>query len=398
MATNPYLFDAPGEELIRSSFGQQRSARAPKINIPYAQAMRDISTVPMVGPGDAIYMRQLAGKADVENRFAAQAASRLTQDQVASEVGMREARDRAIRQNIEWRRQFEGALTDHARESGGRFTKSMEGLAVGVGRIDSGLRKETGKGLIDTIRDHADDLKAKAAAAREAEAGPVRRPLSGAYESLMSGVRATDEDVPDAHLQYFGEGKISKREHAELEDLLRRRKEYMSAEWPGSYPDDEPSPELLHNKMLWAAESALDREGANIRFEPGSLDDDGFYQPSRPIEAPTPLGGPVPERLRNRGSVLYPLREPYQEPWYPSSKEIDPLREQEAINHIIDLVASRPPGTYPELEAWLMETGAARERPSWQQPRSPIGADVEMVKGLDWSSAMAPVGNYIAGE
>jgi len=185
-----FLFDRD-PTIAERSLSQMAALEAPLTTQPFAQALTEVMEMP-VASGDVFYGTALAGKQQARDRLAAGLAENMALQDVARQAQSEQIQKQQILNRIEQERAFQDALATFDRGIGRSIARTGASFVKGMGDIDADLIERTGKGIADTLRDKAKELRA-AAEQRRAEQALADRdpiPVTTMEEALANKLRA----------------------------------------------------------------------------------------------------------------------------------------------------------------------------------------------------------------
>ena len=185
-----FLFDRD-PTIAERSLSQMAALEAPLTTQPFAQALTEVMEMP-VASGDVFYGTALAGKQQARDRLAAGLAENMALQDVARQAQSEQIQKQQILNRIEQERAFQDALATFDRGIGRSIARTGASFVKGMGDVDADLVERTGKGIADTLRDKAKELRAAAEQRRAEQAladrGPI--PVTTMEEALANKLRA----------------------------------------------------------------------------------------------------------------------------------------------------------------------------------------------------------------
>jgi hypothetical protein len=244
----PYMFGRP-ETITGQSFAQQADRAAPLATLPYAEALGRIQGIPMVGPGDAIYLRQAEG------------AGRLRGDMAAALAGnLANLKTRQTLQNLAAGEAQQSARLRSEQAALGRGAAAAGGIGAALGNLpgnliktlsglDHKLREQTGEGFADLLKQQA--------AARSAARVPRSK-----YE------RVGPREPVRLSAEYRDPSQASPEELEELKALVAQKEGYEKSRLDGLTLDEledvmaaaaegDPTAQRASHRMMEDAERAM---------------------------------------------------------------------------------------------------------------------------------------------
>ena len=244
----PYMFGRP-ETITGQSFAQQADRAAPLATLPYAEALGRIQGIPMVGPGDAIYLRQAEGAGQLRGDMAAALAGNLanlktrqTLQNLAAGEAQQSARLRSEQAALGRGAAAAGGIGAALGNLPGNLIKTLSGL-------DYKLREQTGEGFADLLKQQAADRAAARVPRSKYERVGPRKPvrLSAAYQDPS---QASPEELEElktlvAQKEGYEKSRLAGATLDELEDVM------------AAAAEGDPTAQRASVRMMDAAEEAM---------------------------------------------------------------------------------------------------------------------------------------------
>ena len=262
----PYMFRRP-ETITQQSFAQEADRAAPMAILPYAEALGNIKSAPVTGPGDTTYLRQFQGGNNMRNALSAGLASSLGNIKTRELGQVLEAQRGQQSRRLQEERMLAKRYSESDQRIGRMLGQIPGQIAAQAMDIDEILIENTGESLGEVMKRQfgQDQLAAQALGQRLNERAMPSAPAP------QSGVGLGQlRDAWDPNIQ------ASPEDVAELEDIIRRKKEYEQGRLGGVSQDQISS--LLQSgndqdylaglSMLDAAEQALADEGVAAEAAP----------------------------------------------------------------------------------------------------------------------------------
>ena len=257
----PYMFRRP-ETITQQSFAQEADRATPMAILPYAEALGNIKSSPVTGPGDTTYLRQFQGGNNMRNALAAGLASSLGNIKTRELGQVLEAQRGQQSRRLQEEQMAAKRYSMLGQQAGQAFGQVPGHIASGLMDLDTYLMENTGESLGEVMKRQADQdqLAAQALGQRLNERAMPSAPAP------QSGVGLDQlRDAWDPNVQASPEAV------AELEDMIRRKKEYEQGRLGGSTMDElsnvlaaaeagDPTAQRAAHKMLETAEQALANE------------------------------------------------------------------------------------------------------------------------------------------